>query len=354
MAGHAAPQQLSEMMFKSVYFGYPDWVPGSGVFGVAYDIAFQLSGQEHQGGGGGGWYPGTYQVAGIVQNLGVTYDESNFDVNTQIKAPNGTIFYDYTVTVPDVLVPGAIATVTFPDFVIEDNYTWEGKYTLTMKTMLAGDDHTNNDKKTMTFDIIRDDVYPPITNYSIAGTMGQNGWYISQPVVTLTAYDPQGKAQSGVNHTYYIIDSGAQNEYTAPFTVPGDGTHVVKYWSVDKAGNAEGQHTSPSFKVDTTPPVFTEYTFTAQNAMKNKWLCEADVDDVTSGIVLVEFYVDDALVGNATTVPYEFLYLGKATNSSQAIAYDAAGNSALSAVASYYEFNSQSQPIVQLVLQKLI
>ena len=75
--------------------------------------------------------------------------------------------------------------------------------------------------------------------------MGQNGWYISHPVVTLTAYDPQGKAQSGVNHTYYIIDSGTQQEYTAPFTVPGDGTHVVKYWSVDKAGNAEAQHTVP-------------------------------------------------------------------------------------------------------------
>ena len=83
--------------------------------------------------------------------------------------------------------------------------------------------------------------------------------------------------------------------------------------------------------------------------MKNKWLCEADVDDATSGIVLVEFYVDDALVGNATATPYEFLYEGKATNSSQAIAYDAAGNSALSAVATSYEFNaqSQSQPTVQ-------
>jgi hypothetical protein len=42
IAGHALVT-LNEMNFKSTYFGYPNWVPGSTVFGVAYDLAFQLS-----------------------------------------------------------------------------------------------------------------------------------------------------------------------------------------------------------------------------------------------------------------------------------------------------------------------
>ena len=177
--------------------------------------------------------------------------------------------------------------------------------------------------------------------------MGQNGWYISKPIVTLTAVDPDGKWPSGVNATYIKIDNGAWEVYIVPVTVQGDGTHTVQYYSDDKAGNVEDIHTAPTFKVDTTAPTWNTYTFTAQNAMKNKWLCEADVTDATSGVVLVEFYVDDAFVGNATTAPYTFLFEGKPTNNSQALAYDAAGNSALSPIAQYYEMNYQTQQFFQ-------
>jgi hypothetical protein len=330
---------------KTLFFS-ADGVTWYDEVAAGYNYAFEFRGHVAEPAPpGGNWPPGTYPVEGIVQNLGVTYDESNFDVNTQIKAPNGTIFYDNTVTITDVLAPGGTKIVSFPDFTIPDHNTWEGKYTLTMKTMLAGDDHSSNDKKTLTFTIERPDIYPPVTTYSISGTMGQNGWYISHPVVTLTAIDPDGKWPSGVNHTYIKIDSGAWTEYTVPVTIPGDGTHTVQYYSVDKAGNVEGTQTAPAFKVDTTPPVWVSYTFTAQNAMKNKWLCEADVTDASSGIVLVEFYVDDALVNSTTVTPYTFLFEGKPTNNSQAIAYDAAGNSALSPVATSFEMSQQQQSL---------
>jgi hypothetical protein len=302
---------------------------------------------------GGNWPPGTYHVAGIVKNMGVTYDESNFDVNTQITGPTGAIIYDNTVTVFDILVPQATVTVTFPDITIPDWNTSEGTYKVTMKTMLVGDDHTNNDKKTMTFTIERPDIWPPVTIASISGTMGQNGWYISNPILTLTATDPdhnQSKWPSGVNHTYYKIDNGAYQEYLTPVTLVGEGTHTVSYYSVDKAGNVEDAQTTAPYKVDTVAPVFTNYTFTPLNFMKNKWLCSAVVDDATSGVVLVEFYVDDALVGNATAEPYEFTFNGKPTNSSQALAYDAAGNSALSQVATSMEMGAQQQSYTTLQL----
>jgi hypothetical protein len=124
---------------------------------------------------------------------------------------------------------------------------------------------------------------------------------------------------------------------------------VVHYWSVDKAGNVEAEKTTPSFKTDTTKPEWINYSFTALNLLKNKWLCVANVTDATSGIVLVQFFVDDQLVANDTEAPYEFTFLGKPTNTSQALAYDAAGNSQLSQVFVNYEYGSQQQSYLQVI-----
>ncbi len=57
--------------------------------------------------------------------------------------------------------------------------------------------------------------------------------------VTLTAVD----GESGVAHTYYTLDGGAQTEYTVPFTVAGVGSHTITYWSVDALGNREDTQT---------------------------------------------------------------------------------------------------------------
>jgi hypothetical protein len=282
-------------------------------------------------------------ISGIIQNFGVTYTEVDIPVNAQITK-DLIVIYDETVIIPGLLAPGATATVTFPPASIPYE---EGDFKLSMQTQLVGDDHPNNNKKIKTWGFVPPDQTPPVTTANITGTMGQNGWYISKPIVTLTAVDPDGKRPSGVNATYIKIDNGAWEVYTVPVTIQGDGTHTVQYYSDDKAGNVEDIHTAPTFKVDTTAPTWNTYTFTAQNAMKNKWLCEADVTDATSGVVLVEFYVDDAFVGNATTAPYTFLFEGKPTNNSQALAYDAAGNSAFSPIAQYYEMNYQTQQFFQ-------
>ena len=43
---------------------------------------------------------------------------------------------------------------------------------------------------------------------------------------------------SGVAATYYTVDGGAPRSGTS-VTVTSEGTHLVAYWSVDKAGNTE-------------------------------------------------------------------------------------------------------------------
>ncbi len=83
------------------------------------------------------------------------------------------------------------------------------------------------------------DTTPPVTTCDLAGTQS-GGVYVTPVTVTLTATD----AESGVNHTYYKIDSGATwILYTAPFVVSAEGAHVIHFYSDDKAGNVETEKT---------------------------------------------------------------------------------------------------------------
>ena len=95
--------------------------------------------------------------------------------------------------------------------------------------------------------------------------------------------------------------------------------------------------------MDTTEPVFLNYTFTSLNFMQDEWLCSATVEDATSGVTTVEFYVDDVLIGEDGEPPFECLFNGKPTNNSQGLAYDAAGNSAFSPLVYSSEMTVQQQ-----------
>jgi hypothetical protein len=347
------PADLANLMWATGPDGNNNNIQNGVTAGLnsAYDL-----GKAEGGEPGGAWLPGTYQVAGIVKNFGVTYTETGFDVNTQITNATGVVVYDNTVTVFDVLAPGATAAVTFPDITIENTSAAEGVYKVTMKTLLANDDHTNNDKKTMNFEIQRLDITPPITTATVTGTMGQANWYISTVTVTLTAVDPAGPGKyiSGVKNIYYKVDTAADwTIYTTPIAVDTDGPHTVYYYADDNAGNVEEQQ-SVTFKIDKTAPTIT-ITATAQNILKNKWLLVAEVSDAQSGVVKVEFYVADALVGTVNATPWEFLYQGT-DNPAQGIAYDAAGNSAISDAVDVYAYDVQSQqstPLTHLLLKNL-
>jgi hypothetical protein len=322
-------------------------VQGFPCLGTAYwtaltygDMAFQLSGQIHQG-GGYHWPPGTYQIAGIVQNIGVIYSEIDVPVNTQVTNDTGVIVYDETIFLPGLLAPGETTLVTFPDIIIPWTPEAEGDYKLTMKTMLNGDDHPNNDKKILMFIIQDIPDWPPYTTAMLSGTMGDNDWYISCVTVTLSATD--GKWPTGVNHTYYKIDNGDWIEYFEPFTVCNDGRHTVYFYSEDKdiPPNVE-EVKQVDFRIDKTPPNIISYTVTAQNQLMTQWLLQLTAEDPTSGIVLVQFFADDVLIGNLTMTPYDFFAEGK-IHTTQCIVYDEAGNSQMSDIVTGYEFINLEQ-----------
>ena len=80
---------------------------------------------------------------------------------------------------------------------------------------------------------------------------GENGYYKTTPIVVLSATSPVDTAPQ----IYYYIDSGAQQLYSAPISIP-DGTHMLYFFAKDRYGNTE-QAQSRQFKVDTTKPTIT-------------------------------------------------------------------------------------------------
>ena len=88
----------------------------------------------------------------------------------------------------------------------------------------------------------------PVTKASLYGVPGNEGWYLSDTVVSLSV----DEGLSGVNLTRYQIDSGDWNDYAGNFTI-GDGTHTLDYFSIDRAGNVE-QEKSIKVNVDAIAP----------------------------------------------------------------------------------------------------
>lgn len=188
-------------------------------------------------------------------------------------------------------------------------HTWTspGSYIVTLQvTDNAG--HKGTKSKTIIIDGI---------NVTIAGTMGNNGWYTSGVVITIY----YGNVS---NHTYYSFDNQTWTEYTSPVTISTDGIYTLYICCEDPDGKVH-YYGPYLFKIDMTPPIIS-LTVMSLNCLKNKWLINATVYDATSGVAHVEFYIDDWFVGNVSAPgPYTFTYKGKG-KVVEAIVYDNAGN----------------------------
>ena len=145
-------------------------------------------------------------------SMTLTVNGSGFNANSQVKW-NGTALQLLTMT-PTQL------TATIP----AGNLASSGSASVTVSNA------PNLTSNALTFTI--NDVTPPTTTASV-----------SSATVTLSATD----TGSGVATTYYTVDGGARQTYSAPFSVTTNGVHTVSYWSVDRAGNTE---TAKSVSVD--------------------------------------------------------------------------------------------------------
>jgi hypothetical protein len=144
---------------------------------------------------------------------------------------NGTSFSSstevfFTATLAN---PGANSTTWSLSFPV-GNFSGDGSF----KVHAVATDVAGNVDSTGVIATFYYDNAPPVTTDSLSGVPGGSP-YRSAVTVTLNASD----AVSGVAATYYTIDGLGQQTYTSPFTVTGQGSHHITFWSVDAAGNIE-------------------------------------------------------------------------------------------------------------------
>jgi parallel beta-helix repeat protein len=164
---------------------------------------------------------------------------------------------------------------------------------------------------------------PPVTTHSFSGTMGNNGWYVSNVNVILSATD----VGSGVESTWYKLDGSSWQEYTGGFVVSANGLHTLLYNSTDKMGNIETTK-SVGLKIDKTLPVTLSILNPSAPNGNNGWYVSAvtvtlSASDPYSGVGSTWYKLDSG---------YWQLYAAPFTVSSdgqhtvQYYSYDGAGN----------------------------
>jgi hypothetical protein len=189
------------------------------------------------------------------------------------------------------------------------------------------------------------DEEPPVTTLSYTGNPGDNDWYKSEGNVVLTAID----SLSSVDITYYKINNGDWEVYTDPFAFNEEGLNLFCFYSIDIAGNIESIQ-SDFLKIDCSPP---STLLTKQTISNNEIKYIAHISDDVSGEGYAEFYLDGELQFTDTESPFEWLWEGTGSHTTQAYGYDLAGNIGESNAPFLKKQVSAQRNIVQEFLQKI-
>jgi hypothetical protein len=205
------------------------------------------------------------------------------------------------------------------------------------------DDIVGNQEQLKCVNFVIDiDETPPVTTISLVPSSpnGDNGWYRCDVIASLNASDDG----AGVAYTKYKIDDSTWETYDQDFLVSTDGIHTVFYYSVDLAGNEEEVNTK-EVKIDTEKPTMT-FDKIRTGIMEVTFI--ATVEDNTSGVDRVEFYLDGDLVETVIDGPYEWIWTGTGDHEVKAEVYDEAGNEESSSLSTPCWFNHflETHPLI--------
>jgi hypothetical protein len=142
----------------------------------------------------------------------------------------------------------------------------------------------------------------PKSTLLIQGTVGRNGWYVSDVTVTLTAWGPRDL----VAWANVAVDDGGWVNYSVPLVLH-DGKHALRYYA-DVAGGPAEPYQYSNISVDTTPPSLSLADSTA--IVVTSWVTTSWTgSDDGSGVGGYEVQVDGGpfqSVGFATNVTLSF------------------------------------------------
>ena len=158
-----------------------------------------------------------------------------------------------------------------------NNYT-DGAYTIEYWAI----DELGNEAIHQSIDVYLDNTSPETSAVlTPAQPNGENGWYISNVSLVLTAND----TGSGVNTIYYKINDGEWNEYNESLSFTEEGIYIIHYYAVDNLGNSEAEK-SIEIKIDKTAPTL-DYNITGEEG-DNGWYI---------GNVILQLIAEDAPAG---------------------------------------------------------
>lgn len=196
-------------------------------------------------------------------------------------ASGGTSPYTYQWIEGSTTV-GTAATLTI-------SKSTAGTYSFYCKVSDSAAATLSSNTVTLTAKAIKEDVTPPQTEILLSGTSGENNWYTSDVLVTLSASDGVGILNIG-----YSFDNVAWLTYTAPFTITSEGKVTVHYNSTDTSLNVESTRTR-EVKIDKTPPTGTLVINNgAESTNTTEVVLALSASDTTSGISQMRFSNDGA------------------------------------------------------------
>jgi hypothetical protein len=160
-------------------------------------------------------------------------------------------------------------------------------------------------------------------NITLNGTMGNNGWYVSDVTISFTVDN------INVSSIKYRLDNGSWQTYTAPeiIRVHEDGYHSFELMVIDTDGNV--WYGGPVyFKIDQTPPFI---LITKERTGLFRWKITVVPSDNMSGFSgTIEFYINGVLQFTANVPgPYEWTFVAWMFWKSWSLTvrvYDIAGN----------------------------
>jgi hypothetical protein len=155
-------------------------------------------------------------------------------------------------------------------------YAENGTFDLTLWADDGSGIDGHNVSKTFLAKVVIGDLFAPVTDASVSGVAGQEGWYLSNVTVTLSATDNL----TGVAYTMYRLGSGEWEVYDSPFIVSIQGQATLEYYSVDFGGMVE-VHKFEAFKIDTHAPAvapdLASGSVLADSDVLIQWTCEDNV-----------------------------------------------------------------------------